>query len=197
MASEVTEKTPWLSDSPSPFPIKDLQPYYMNAKEHDIDSIMESLSTLGQFAPIIVNVGSQTGRKNEILDGNGTWEAAERLGWKVIDCDFVDVDDTVARKINLAANSIQERAGFDKDILIESLGLLDDLVATGYTIDDVNKMLTPFDPTDDLDEGEQMGDLEFRVVVDCRDEDHQRVLMEKFEAEGLSCRPLIAPGMAK
>jgi hypothetical protein len=36
----------------------------------------------------------------------------------------------------------------------------------------------------------QLGVLEYRVVVDCRDEQHQAELLAKFEEQSLSCRAL-------
>jgi len=42
------------------------------------------------------------------------------------------------------------------------------------------------------DAAPKLGDLQFRVVVDCRDETQQAELLERFEAEGLPCRPLMS-----
>jgi len=47
-------------------------------------------------------------------------------------------------------------------------------------------------PDSDGDASPQLGALQFRVVVDCADEAHQSELLERFEAEGLTCRPLMS-----
>jgi hypothetical protein len=44
----------------------------------------------------------------------------------------------------------------------------------------------------DADSSPQLGDMTFQIVVVCRDEAHQRELLEKFETEGLTCRALIS-----
>jgi hypothetical protein len=36
------------------------------------------------------------------------------------------------------------------------------------------------------------GDLAYRVVVDCAGEAEQAEMLERFESEGLTCRPLIS-----
>lgn len=36
------------------------------------------------------------------------------------------------------------------------------------------------------------GDLTYRVVVDCHDEMHQSETLDRLEAEGFTCRPLIS-----
>lgn len=47
-------------------------------------------------------------------------------------------------------------------------------------------------PGDEPDTAPQLAGLEYRVVVDCRDEAHQAELLGRFESEGLPCRPLIS-----
>ncbi len=42
----------------------------------------------------------------------------------------------------------------------------------------------------ELDAMPQLAGLEYRVIVDCKDEDQQRALLERFEKQGLSCRAL-------
>jgi hypothetical protein len=48
------------------------------------------------------------------------------------------------------------------------------------------------DESDEEDAGSELGGLEYRLVLECRDEAHQRELLERFEAEGLKCRALMS-----
>ena len=48
------------------------------------------------------------------------------------------------------------------------------------------------DSASDADTDPKLGGLSFRVVVDCHDEGHQAELLERFESEGLACRPLMS-----
>jgi len=69
-------------------------------------------------------------------------------------------------------------AAADLDALVKSAG---DAVLAG----------TP--PADDRSTEPQLGgDLAYRVVVDCRDEMHQGETLDRLEAEGFTCRPLIS-----
>lgn len=54
-------------------PISDLQPYPRNPRRGNIPAIAESLRALGQYRPIVVNAGTHTGRRLEILAGNHTF----------------------------------------------------------------------------------------------------------------------------
>lgn len=44
----------------------------------------------------------------------------------------------------------------------------------------------------DGDTGPQLGGLQYRVIVECDGEAQQSELLERFEAEGLRCKPLIS-----
>lgn len=148
---------------------------------------MESLRELGQYRPIIVNKRDKT-----ILAGNHTWEAAKRLGWKTIKIEYVDADEQMARKINLVDNRSNDVATYDDEALAALLQEVEELAGTGFSDDDLAKLLATDadldpDPTPSLS-----GDLEYRVVIDCRDEEHQADLISRLEAEGLVCRSLIS-----
>ena len=170
--------------------VSDLQPYPGNARRGDVDAIVESLTVLGQYRPIVVNRGTLTGRPYEVLAGNHTWQAAQRLGWDEIDGWLIDVDDPTARKINLVDNRSNDLARYDEDLLAAQLADLDgDLAGTGWDEAAIAKLIAEV-PEPSADPA--MGDLEFRVIVDCRDEDHQQALMAQLEAEGLTCRPLVS-----
>ena len=42
------------------------------------------------------------------------------------------------------------------------------------------------------DSSPKLGDLEYRIIVDCKDEAQQVELLDRFEEEGLACRALIS-----
>lgn len=123
-------------------PVDSLIGYTLNPRRGDVDLIKESLSTLGQYKAIVVNVGTKTGRVNEVLAGNHTLMAATELGWTMIDAQHVDVDDVTAAKIMLVDNRSNDVARYDNDLLAELLSGLDgDLSATGFTADDLDDLL--------------------------------------------------------
>lgn len=121
-------------------PIEDLKPYYRNARRGSVETIVESLRSLGQYRPIVVNRGSETGRPWEVLAGNHTLRAAAELGWEQIDVHEVDVDEDTAAKIVLVDNRSNDVADYDREALLELLDDVPDLVATGYTAEDLDEL---------------------------------------------------------
>jgi len=112
-------------------PIANLKRYPANPREGDIGAISESLRTLGQYRPVVVNK-----RTNEVLKGNHTVAAASSLGWKEIAVVWVDVDEQRASKIVLADNKTADKATYDKDILVSMLQEISTLEGTGFDAED-------------------------------------------------------------
>ena len=122
-------------------PVDSLQPYHKNARTHDTMIITDSLTRHGQFRPIVVNRGTLTGRQNEILAGNGTWDSAKMLNWPMIAVTFVDVSEDTAARIVLVDNKANDEAGYDDRLLAELLGSLPDLDGTGFVQDELDGIL--------------------------------------------------------
>lgn len=122
-----------------------LNPYYKNPRVGDVEKVAESLKENGQFKPIVVNVGTQTGREREILGGNHTWLAARKLRWAEILVAWVDVDEEQAMKIVLADNGTSDGSTYDDSILTELLASIKDgggsLVGTTYTDDTLSRLI--------------------------------------------------------
>jgi hypothetical protein len=119
-----------------------LRQYHKNARHGDVNAIADSLKSLGQFKPIVVNVGTLTGRPNEILAGNHTYAAAKELGWDSIEAAWIDVDDQTAAKIVLADNRTSDLSTYDNDALADLLGTLShDFTGTGFTAEDYTRLL--------------------------------------------------------
>lgn len=122
-------------------PLADLAPYYRNPRSGDLDAIAESLSTHGQYKPIVVNRGTHTGRPNEILAGNHTAKAARKLGWDDIAVTWLDVDEATAAKIVIVDNRTSDLAGYDTALLADILTDLPDLEGTGYDQEQLDDLL--------------------------------------------------------
>lgn len=122
-------------------PLSDLSPYYKNARRGDIDAIAESLKTLGQFKPLVVNRGTITGRPNEILAGNHTAQAAAKIGMTALQVAWVDVDEETATKIVVADNRTSDLSSYDNEALADLLGGLQDYTGTGFSQSDYTRLL--------------------------------------------------------
>lgn len=120
--------------------LSELQPYYRNARRGNVDAIAESLQVNGQYKPIIVNEGTQTGRPWEVLVGNHTVQAAEQIGLDKLDAVVIDVDDDRARRIVLADNRTADLATYDDALLADLLSEAD-LAGTGFSDADLDGLL--------------------------------------------------------
>lgn len=120
--------------------LSELSLYPNNPRNGNIDLIAESLEAYGQYKPITVNR-----RNGQILAGNHTFRAAEKLGWEDIAVTYVDVDDAVAAKIVAIDNKTSDMGGYDTEKLLELLDELPDLSATGYTQDDIDSLVALLD----------------------------------------------------
>jgi len=167
-------------------PLTDLRTYGANPRKGDIDAIAESLRVNGQYRPVVVRRETM-----EILAGNHTFLAAQKLGWAEIAATFVDCGDEQAKRIVLADNRTAELATYDDPALIELLQSVEDLAGTGFSDADLEALLSPDSTLDDGDGDSELGADVFSIIVTCRDETQQRNLIERFDSEGLSCRPLM------
>ena len=156
----------------------DLSTYYKNARRGNIDAIVGSLKANGQYKPIVVNLGTHTGRPNEVLAGNHTLMAFRNLAelnptderWNAVSVHWVDVDDDRAARIVLADNRTAEDSTYD-DVLLYDLikGLGGDLDGSGFNDADVDRLSYldklfsgPADGTD----GDEIGEDDPNITVE-------------------------------
>lgn len=136
---------------PTLVPLEQLEVHPDNPRIGDVGAIMRSLEANGQYRPIVANA-----RTNRILAGNHTYKAAKRLGWPSIAVSWVDVDEAAERRIVLVDNRAADVASYDDHALTELLRAVAEestLVGTGYSDDDLDRMLTKMvapDPPDDF-----------------------------------------------
>jgi ParB-like chromosome segregation protein Spo0J len=116
--------------------IDSVTPHPDNPRRGDVALIAESLTTHGQYRPIVVNKSD-----NLILCGSHTHAAAKRLKWTHISAVMVDVDAEHARRIMLADNRTSDLASYDTVGLLESLGSLPTLDGTGFESSDITGMV--------------------------------------------------------
>jgi hypothetical protein len=137
----------------------DLTTYPRNARQGDVAAIAASLQAHGQYKPVVVNIGTATGRHNEVLAGNHTLLAFRDLAakhpgdprWANILVHWVNVDDDMASRIVVADNRTSELGGFDVAILAELLDGMDgNLDGLGYTTADMADLTALVQETVDL-----------------------------------------------
>jgi DNA modification methylase len=138
--------------------ITDLTPDPDNARKHDtanLNAIMGSLEQFGQRKPIVVD------KANVVVAGNGTLEAAKRLGWTSIQAVRVPADWTADRikAFALADNRTAELATWDKGVLDTQLAELDEL---GWQLEGIGFEYQAPDDLDNIVEDTLPADIETR-----------------------------------
>lgn len=115
-------------------PIDSISPDTRNARRHperQLAALAASLAEFGQRRPLVIT------SSRIIVAGNGTWQAAKRLGWETIAVTVLPFTDKERTKaFAIADNRIADLATWDADLLaemLEEVQAADLLHATGFT----------------------------------------------------------------
>ena len=142
-----------------------LRLYGRNPRKGNVGAVAASLKAHGQYKPIVANIGTHTGRTNEVLAGNHTLKAFRHLAekfpddprWNSILVHWIDVDNDQAARIVLADNRTAEKGRYDNKVLADLLSdVAGDLTGLGYTAEDLDALNSVadeivIDPDADLD----------------------------------------------
>lgn len=170
-----------------------IKPYPRNARKRTpaaIEKLAASIREFGFVQPIVVD------EDGVIIIGHGRLEAALYLKLDAAPVLIAtNLTPAQVKALRLADNRIHEESEWDKDLLgpelldLKLIGI--DLDLTGFEMDEIiggvfgerkkKKKQATGNPSDAL---------EFKVVVDCVDEQHQAMLLAKFKDDGMKCRAL-------
>lgn len=131
-------------------PLASLVQHPRNPNEGDAASIAGSLETFAQYAPLVVQASTRF-----IVKGNHTWQAAQRLGWRWIAANVMDLTDEAALGILVGDNRHSELSQRDPDRLAALLVELrdgDQLAGTGYDPADIDALLAELGQADEGDD---------------------------------------------
>ncbi|PSK57960.1 hypothetical protein B0E38_01805 [Streptomyces sp. 111WW2] len=146
-------------------PLDQLTLYPGNAKNGDVDEILNSLRISGQYKPLTVREHDDGGTLT-VLAGNNTLKAMRKHGpkpcgvtvkvdgeerpcalcgdgkWKgTARCEIDQYDDRAAVRVNIADNKLAELGVYDDEALVKLLEDLDSLDGTGWTDNDLDELL--------------------------------------------------------
>jgi len=161
-----------------------------NARTHsprNIETIRGSLRLFGQQKNVVIMPDGV------MIAGSGTLQAAREENIEWLDCKIWTGTPEEARAYGIVDNRSGELADWDVPVLVETLDSLpDDMIGEmGWNVDEITHMHDKI--TDDGGgTGPMLGDMEYRIVIECRDEAQQRDLLERLEAEGLDCRAVMS-----
>jgi ParB-like chromosome segregation protein Spo0J len=120
-------------------PVEELKLYLLNAKKHpqsQIELLKRSIDLTGFDQPVVANK-----RDMSIIKGHGRLEAAIQKGWPVVPAIIVDVSPDVADKARLLDNKSAEGEYDIEKLLKELTRFQDDIDATGYGREELDKLL--------------------------------------------------------
>ena len=168
--------------------ISEVQPHPQNPNNGDQERLNKSIERHGQFRTTIISADGYH------LAGNHTYAGLMEKGVKEIAVIRLPLmhDHPQALEIMLADNHIGRKGRDDKGLLEALLGQIreeqGEVIGAGFTDQEFDRLLQ--DNSESADPGVMT--MEYKVVVDCRDEEHQVELLEQFEQMGLQCKALIA-----
>lgn len=119
-------------------PVDSLHTDPSNARRHgeaSIDAIAASLQRFGQQKPIVIDAAGV------VIAGNGTLEAARRLGWKTVSAVRSGLGGVERVAYSIADNHTAELSEWDRPTLLKLLGAMDSLDGVGFSAADVQAML--------------------------------------------------------
>ena len=142
-------------------PISELTPDPNNARRHDAANLLAiagSLEQFGQRKPIVID------QANVVVAGNGTLDAAKKLGWSTIQVVRVPADwsPTQIKAFALADNRTAELASWDKATLDAQLAELDDL---GWELKGIGFEYEAPDDLSNIIEDTLPGEIETRTMT--------------------------------
>lgn len=178
-------------------PIDDLVGWKDNPRNITPDHVAEVAKSIRRFGfgpPIVARTANK-----EIIAGHTRLLAAQKLKLPTVPVRFMDLDPAEAHILALADNKLGENGEWNDELLHATVGMLvsageDLLDGTGFGQSEIDSLCDGIvDKVDDEEAGPELGeDLAYSVVVKCKDERDQSMLLERLERDGYSCKPLIS-----
>lgn len=168
-------------------------PHNLNThNDKSLEAIAASLREFGQQKAIVVQAEGMIVRA-----GNGTLAAAQRLGWTHLAVNLVTGrDETWWKRFAIVDNRTAELSEWDTDALLAELELLElpkdeDLAALFADLQDELSAAPDEDAADEPAKKKKSGTQpppdegrKWQVLVTCRDDAHQREVLEMCQQKG-------------
>jgi ParB-like chromosome segregation protein Spo0J len=152
-----------------------------NVRKHstkNIEAIKASLKRFGQQKPVVLDTN------NVVRAGNGTYLAAQALGWTYLHCVVSDLPSADLVAFAIADNRTAELGTWDADALTEQLSSLDEELAAIAYLD----FKIPDELGDDFGSSDKVEEPSNEIVVTCESEAAQEVLYKELTDRGYACK---------
>ena len=142
-----------------------------------------SIDRFGLVEPIIVNK-----RTGHVVGGHQRLKVLQDRGETETDCIVVDLPETEEKALNVALNNPHIAGEFTDELQM----VLEELKTELPDEFDALRLDLLLIDVPELDASPQMGNLEYRVIVDCDSEGEQSEIYQRLTDDGLKCRLLIS-----
>ena len=171
--------------------LSDLKPAPYNPRtisDKAMAGLRASIERFGIVEPIVFNK-----RTGHIIGGHQRLKVLEEQGIKSTRVVVVDLSKKEEKALNVTLNNPHIAGEFIPDLqnILEGIKLD---IPDAFTALRLDELYQPGlkDGNGELSGESQLGNLEYRIVVDCDNETHQAELFERFQTEGITCRMLMS-----
>ncbi len=173
--------------------VADLIPYARNSRTHSdaqVAQIAASIRGFGFTKPVLID------EQNGIIAGHGRVMAARKLGMETVPViEVAGLTKAQKRAYVIADNKIALNAGWDEDMLRAEFEELRadgfDLDLTGFDAGEIEKMFQdPVGPAIGTEGGVDYQE-KYAILVECDDEEHQKSVFDRLQAQGYSVKVLV------
>ena len=170
----------------------DLVPYASNSRTHSEEQVAQIMGSIREFGftnPVLID------SDNGVIAGHGRLQAAKRLNIEKIPCIVLGhLSDAQKKAYIIADNKLALNAGWDDEMLrlaFEELSDLDfDLSLTGFSEEELSKLLAMSDEDVNGLGDPQIDGEEYLVIIECMHEDEQEKLYGEMKERGFNVRVL-------
>lgn len=164
----------------------DLLPHPLNFRRHPAgqrNALAASYEEVG-FARSLLGYRLADGRI-QLIDGHLRRDIEPDM---IVTVEVLDVGDEEARKLLLTIDPLAALAENDKEVLAQLAAITE---ADAQVLKDLWDKLAGIEPPASLKDAETLPE-QYLVLIECRDEAQQVALLQRFEAEGLTCKALLS-----
>lgn len=189
----MAKRSPPATPAPSPYPMRPIASLKLdgaNPREitpRALAALVASIRRFGMVVPVVLNR-----RTGLVVGGHQRIAALLQLGLTEVPVFEGDWSPADARVLNVMLNAREAQGDFT-----DPAAYLDDCL-TGLSLTDFRELGLEDMLAGAAPKGKRAGGkaprtgLIYKVIVTCADEHAQAALMERLEAEGMDCSPMIA-----
>lgn len=163
-------------------PIENVKPYDRNPRNHDVAAIVKSITEFGWRQPIVVD------KKGVIVVGHGRYFAAKQMGLKKVPVHTAtELTPAQIRAYRLVDNRVQELGSWDEEALLAEM---EEMAGVDWSAFGFDTSLPPA-TLDNSNGAPPIVNPIFQVLIECKTEREQSLLLKRFVKEGLVAKAII------